>query len=87
MKKEEKTLHDHFVIMENLFFIGLVIMVIPTLFQDALWTWILMFLGFAVMVAAVIYRNKFFKCPHCGSRLNHVRGVPKYCPDCGKELS
>ena len=84
MKKEEKTLHDHFVIMENLFFIGLVIMVIPTLFQDALWTWILMFLGFAVMVAAVIYRNKFFKCPHCG-KLRISMG--KYCPYCGKEFS
>lgn len=87
MKKEEKTLHDHFRIMENLIFIGFIIMVIPALFpMRTLWTGILMFLGFGVMVSACIYRNKFYKCPHCGSKLN-VRGVPNYCPDCGKELS
>lgn len=87
MKKEEKTLHDHFVVIENLFFIGLVIMLIPVLFQNDFWTWILMFLGFAVMVAACIYHWKYFRCPHCGSQLNHVRGVPNFCPNCGKELS
>lgn len=86
MKKDKKTLHDHFIVIENLFFIGSVIMLIPALFQDDLWTWILMFLGFLIMAAAAVYRVHFFKCPHCGSKLNHVRGVPKYCPDCGKEL-
>lgn len=86
MKNSEKTLHEHFVVIENLFFVGFVIMMIPVLFQDALWTGILMFLGFAFMAAACIYRAKHFKCPHCDSRLGGVRGVPKYCPDCGKEL-
>lgn len=87
MEKEKKTLHDHFRVIENLLFIGFIIMIIPALFPlSARWTGILMFLGFGVMVAAILYRNKYYKCPHCGGKL-HVRGVPHYCPDCGKELT
>ena len=87
MKKNEKTLHDHFRVTENLIFIGFIIMLIPALFHlSTLWTGILMFLGFGIMAAACIYRNKYYKCPHCGGKLN-VRGIPKYCPDCGRELS
>ena len=86
MKKEEKTLHDHFNIVQNLIFIGFAIMVIPAIIpMNALWTGILMFLGFGIMAAACIYQNKYYKCPHCGSKLN-VRGIPKYCPECGQKL-
>lgn len=85
MKKKEKTLHDHLAVMERLLFIGFAIMVIPVFFTSDLWTGIFLFLGFGIMVAACIYRNKYFKCPHCDGKLN-VRGVPKHCPDCGKEL-
>lgn len=86
MKKEGKTLHDHFRIMQNLIFTGFIIMIIPALISmSGLWTGILMSLGFCVMAAACVYQHKYYKCPHCGSRLN-VRGVPNYCPDCGKKL-
>lgn len=86
MKKEEKTLHDHFRIIQNLIFIGFAIMLIPALLNlNTLWAWILMPLGFCIMMAACIYNHKYYKCPHCGGRLN-VRGVPNYCPDCGKEI-
>ena len=85
MDKNKKTLHDHFVIIERLIFVGFGIMILPVFFDSALWTGILMFLGFGIMVAACIYRNKYFKCPHCDSKLN-VRGVPAYCPDCGEKL-
>ena len=86
MKKDEKTLLDHFAVIERLILIGFAIMILPIFFHSALWTGILMFLGFGIMVAACIYRNRYFKCPHCGSRLN-VRGVPTYCPDCGEKLT
>lgn len=84
--KKEKTIHDHFNIIQNLIFSGFIIMILPALISmSALWTGILMFLGFGVMAAACIYHNKYYKCPHCGSKLN-VRGIPKYCPNCGKKL-
>ena len=86
MKKEEKTIHDHFRIIQNLICIGFIIMIIPAVISmNGLWTGILMFLGFGVMAAACIYNYKYYKCPHCGGRLN-VRGVPNFCPDCGKEI-
>ena len=86
MKKEEKTLQDHLRTIETLFLIGFIIMIIPAIISmRALWTGIFMFFGFGVMAAGCIYHYKYYKCPHCGGRLN-VRGVPKYCPDCGKEL-
>lgn len=85
MEKKEKSLHEHLAVIERMFFIGFVIMMLPVFFQNDLWTGILMFLGFGIMAAACIYRNKYFKCPHCDSKL-HIRSVPRYCPDCGGKL-
>ena len=85
MEKEDKSLHAHFAIIERLIWIGFAIMMLSVFFQNALWIGLLLFLGFGIMAAASIYRNKHFKCPNCGSRLN-VRGVPNYCPDCGEKL-
>lgn len=85
MEKKEKTLHDHFAVIEKMLLIGFAVMLLPVFFDSDLWTWIFMSLGFGIMVAACIYRNKYFKCPHCDSKLN-VRGVPNFCPDCGEKL-
>ena len=85
MEKQKKTLHEHFIMIQNLFFIGLGIMVFGAVIDTGIWTWILMAVGLLVAVAGCVYHYKYWKCPHCGNRLN-VRGVPKYCPDCGKEL-
>ena len=86
METKEKTLHDHFAVIEKMLLTGFAVMLLPIFFESDLWTGILMFLGFGIMVCACIYRNKYFRCPHCGSRLN-VRGVPAYCPDCGEKLT
>ena len=83
--KKEKTLQEHFVVFENLLFIGLVAMVASTLFKDTILFWILFAVGFLIMMAACVYHWKYYKCPHCGGRLN-VRGVPKFCPDCGGKI-
>lgn len=85
MEKKEKTLHDHFAVIEKMLLTGFAVMLLPIFFESKLWTWVLMFLGFGIMAAACIYRNIYFKCPHCDSKLN-VRGVPTYCPDCGEKL-
>ena len=86
MKKKEKTLRDHLTVIEILFVVGFIIMNIPIFFQNDLWTGVFMFLGFGIMVAACIYRNKHFKCPHCEGKL-HIRGIPQYCPHCGEKLN
>ena len=82
--KKEKTLQEHFVVMENMLFIGVALILASLLFKDTVLLWFLWGLGILFAIAA-IYRSKYFKCPHCGGKLN-VRGLPKHCPDCGGKL-
>lgn len=87
MKKEEKTLHDHFVVIENLLLIGFLIMLSAVLFQDSTFVWILWVLGFLIASSSILYANKYYRCPHCKTKLDARRKVPNFCPNCGKELS
>lgn len=85
MNKPQKTLHDHFNTIQNLIFIGLGIMVLGALIHDGIWVWILMTAGLLLILAGCVYHHKYFRCPHCG-QIPNSRGLPKYCPNCGKEL-
>ena len=87
MKKDGKTLHDHYIVIQNLLFIGLVVMLSAILFQHTKFFWILWALGLLIMLTSVLYANRYFKCPHCGTKLDPRRKVPNFCPNCGKELS
>lgn len=86
MKKEEKTLHDHLRIIENLFFIGFIVMMSAIFFQSTAML-IPYILGALIMLAAAWYTNKHFKCPHCDGKLNLRMKVPNFCPHCGKKLT
>ena len=85
MEKRKKTLHEHFVVIQNLMFIGLGIMVFGAVIDTGVWTWILMTVGLLIAVAGCVYYCKFVRCPHCG-QIPNSRGLPKFCPHCGKEL-
>lgn len=84
--KEKKTLHDHLRIIENLFFIGFIVMLSAIFFQN---TFMLIpyILGALIMVAGALYTSKFFKCPHCGGKLILRMKVPNFCPHCGEKLT
>ena len=84
MKK--KSLQEHFVVTQNLMFAGFLIMLAAILFQHTKWVIILWGIGFLVMIASVFYSNKYYKCPHCETKLDPRRKVPNFCPNCGKEL-
>lgn len=86
MEKETKTLHTHLAVIEKLFVVGCAIMLLTILIQNVLWSWIIRFLGFGIMVIGVLYSDKHFKCPHCGSKLDPRRNVPNCCPNCGEKL-
>ena len=85
MKKEKKTLHEHLVMVKRLFLIGFIIMLVPTFLQNDLWTGILLFLGFGIMLAGALYSAKHFRCPYCESKFDPRRGIPNYCPNCGEK--
>ena len=87
MKKEEKTLQDHFVVSQNLLFIGFAVMLSAILFQHASFYWIPWVLGFLIMIASVVYSSRYFRCPHCDTKLDPRRKVPNFCPHCGKKLT
>jgi len=87
MKKEGKTLHDHFIVIQNLLFIGTIILLSTLLFQDALFSLIPFILGLVLMLGSVAYAYRYFKCPHCGTKLDPRRKVPNFCPNCGEELN
>ena len=42
----------------------------------------------AVLVAAagIIQAIRFFRCPYCGKLWRLRGGIPKECPNCGKEI-
>ena len=86
MKKEDRTLQSHLVIIHNLIFIGYLIIMFSVLFQNTSLFWVVAALGFLIMSAGVVYASKYYKCPHCGNRLYPRIKVPNYCPNCGKDL-
>ena len=53
------------------------------LFQSVSW---LCFIGLTLVIAGILWRLHFVKCPHCADKLLGCRVIPKYCPNCGKEL-
>ena len=50
---------------------------------EVLWIGIV---GIVVALAGMIQAFIFCKCPHCGARFNLRAKLPKFCPECGKEL-
>ena len=46
-----------------------------------------LWIALALVVAGVVWRVIFIKCPHCGDGLYGSRIIPKHCPNCGKSLS
>lgn len=43
------------------------------------------FAGVVIIMAAVVFRMIFFRCPYCGTYLD--RGNPTYCPKCGEKVN
>ena len=86
MEDNKKSLHDHFVVTQNLMFAGLVIMLSAILFQSTVFVWVLWGLGLLIMMTSVLYAAKYLKCPHCETKLDLRRKVPNFCPNCGKNL-
>lgn len=42
--------------------------------------------GLGVLALGFLQMVLFYKCPHCGAQLEPRGPVPKFCPNCGKEL-
>ena len=45
----------------------------------------LVIIGVIVLMANVVFRLAFFRCPHCGVYLDRSTG--DFCPHCGREVN
>ena len=84
--KQPATIHDHVRIHTILFWLGVAIVGISSIWSQPLQPYWLMWVGVAIFLSSFVYRLWKVQCPHCGSKLLGYRVIPKYCPDCGKEL-
>lgn len=84
--KKHRTLKEHSRICTNLYLAGMGIIILTVLFESISVKMPLLTIGVAMVVAALVYRFKHIKCPHCGSNLAGARTLPEFCPDCGGKL-
>lgn len=46
---------------------------------------VIFYLGIAIILAGLIFRIVFYRCPHCEKYLDRSTG--EYCPHCGKKVN
>ena len=85
--KPEKSLEDHAITIVNRSFIGIILLIISKYFPHPVLSLGLLAAGVVLLVNAILYSRKHYKCPHCGAPLP-LKGdsCPDYCMDCGKKL-
>ena len=86
-KLEQLKLKTHVKIYSCIEIIGIFICLIGTWCSEFDKVHPLVWIGTLIVVLGIIWCFSFVKCPHCRSGLFYLRHIPKYCPDCGKELS
>ena len=55
-----------------------------SLMTDVLWPGIL---GIVLLFVGLLKAAVFYRCPHCGKALDIRRRRPRFCPECGEELT
>ena len=73
----------HLILLGAGIFVGLVF---GQLFSATILGGIFMNVGFAVMIAGIVWQILFLKCPHCGYHFHLRRPLSNFCPDCGKAI-
>lgn len=58
---------------------------ILALFGLAIENTALMVIGVVILLASVVFRCIFYRCPHCGRYLDRSTG--QYCPYCGRNVN
>lgn len=62
-----------------------VVLALPNFFLENKPVWTI-WLAVGCVIAGVVWRVIFIKCPHCGDGLTGSRVIPHSCPSCGKSL-
>ena len=84
--KKEKTLREHAIMVENLCFIGILLLILSKFLSESALFWPLFLGGIGTCIACAVYQRKYHKCPDCGTLLPIYRHGIRFCPICGKSL-
>ena len=85
--KKEKTLQEHAIAVVNRGFISILLLIISKYFLHPVLSLGLLAAGVGLLVNAILYSRKHYKCPYCGAPLPLKGGsCPDYCMDCGRKL-
>ena len=85
--KKELSIRQKSKIHSALFLGGAAVIVLGCWLSQPLEPNFLVWIGTALFLSSVFYRLTAIRCPCCGSNMAGCRYLPKYCPDCGKELN
>ena len=80
------TLKQHTQITSILFWGGIAITLIGSIYSNPLDPHWLLWVGVAVFLSAFLYRLIFIHCPYCHDLWAGMPTIPEYCPKCGKKL-
>lgn len=83
--KKDNQLSKHHDILQLLLLVGLGLIILSRLASGNFF-WIPFLAGLVLSAAAIIYRNKYYICPHCRKKLNPLLKLPAFCPHCGERL-
>ena len=84
--KKEKTLREHAIMVENLVFIGVVLLILSKYLSESALFWPLFLGGLGLGITGTVYQFKYHKCPSCRCQLPIYRKGIQFCPQCGKPL-
>lgn len=84
--KKAKTLREHAIMVENLLFIGIVLLILSKYLSESALFWPLFLSGIGTVTAGSIYQKKHHICPDCGQLLPIYRKGIRFCPNCGRCL-
>lgn len=82
MKKLTVTQHAR---IQMVFYAAAAILALVSYFNDV--SRLPLWLAIICVIAGVVWRAVFIKCPYCGDGLTGSRKIPKCCPNCGNSLS
>lgn len=85
--KKEKTLREHAIMVENLIFIGIVLLILSKYLAESALFWPLFLGGIGLAIAGGVYQHKYHKCPACRCQLPIYRKGIQFCPQCGRSLN
>lgn len=81
-KLKKLPIATHFRIQIGIMVAGIFIGAVSSQFDFTIGT----IIGFVLMIGSFVWHGVFLRCPHCGHHFHFRQAIPKFCPNCGKQV-